>query len=94
MGKAPMANSDEQLLSILAALEKCRAGLVAGNNRDTAQLVSLAILDIRMRLNGIGDTDLKALCDEILPDDEPARRSPELKASIAQRRGPLLRLVK
>jgi hypothetical protein len=94
MGKAPMANSDEQLLSILAALEKCRAELVAGNNRETAQLVSVAILDIRMKLNGIGDSDLKALCDEMLADDEPARRSPELKASVAQRRPPLLRLVK
>jgi hypothetical protein len=89
-----MANLDEQLFSILAALEKCRVELVASNNRETAQLVSLAILDIRMKLNGIGDTDLKALCDEMLPDEEPVRRSSELKASVAQRRRPLLRLVK
>ena len=89
-----MANSDEHLLWILAALEKCRSELVTGNNRETAQLVSVAILDIRMKLNGIGDTDLKALCDEMLADDEPARQPPELKASVAQRRRPLLRLVK
>jgi hypothetical protein len=94
MGKAPMANSDEQLVSILAALEKCRSELVAGNNRDTAQLVSVAILDIRMKLNGIGDTDLKALCDEMLPDEGLVRHPPELNASVAQRRRPLLKLVK
>ena len=88
-----MANSDEQLLSILVALEKCRTELFAGNNRETAQLVSLAVLDIRMKLNGIGDTDLKALCDEMLAVDEPAQRS-ELKAAVALRRRPLLRLVK
>jgi hypothetical protein len=89
-----MANSEEQLLSILAALEKCRTELVAGNNRETAQLLSLAVLDIRMKLNGIGDTDLKALCDQMLPDDDPTPCPHELKAAAAQRRGPLLRLVK
>ena len=57
---------------------------------ETAQLVSVAILDLRMKLNQIGDAELKVLCDEIMraeeqggSDDRPARR-----------RHPQLRVVK
>jgi hypothetical protein len=93
MERAPVINSDEQLLSVLATLEACRATLVAGGNRDAAQLVSVAILELRMKLNGIDDDDLKALCDElVLEEDTSAERAG--KSSPGQRRRPLLRLVK
>ena len=46
-----MANSDEQLLAVLARLEDCRTALTACGDRETAQLVSVAILDLRMKLN-------------------------------------------
>jgi hypothetical protein len=81
------------LLSILEMLEECRAGLVAGGSRDSADLVSMAILDVRTRLHGIGDAELRALCDEMLADDG-LPRSREAKSAPGRKRQPLLRLVK
>ena len=75
-----VANSDEQLLAILATLEQCRTALRRDGQLDTAELVSVAILDLRMKLNRIGDADLKALCEEIArPDDERQLRRPQLR---------------
>jgi hypothetical protein len=83
-----VANSEQRLHVILATLEQCRAGLIDSANRDTAQLVSVAILELRMKLNRIADSELKALCDAMLPDEAPAERP------HGQRRRPLLKLVK
>jgi hypothetical protein len=85
--------SDEQLLSILEMLEECRAELLVGGDKDSAHLVAVAILDVRMRLHRIGDAELRALCDEMLADDG----SPRLryaKVTPGRTRQPLLRLVK
>jgi hypothetical protein len=87
-----VANSEEQLFAVLARLEECRAALVAGGNRESAQLVSVAILDLRMRLNRIGDAELKALCDEMLPGEGALGR--DLKSQATPNRRPLLRVVK
>jgi hypothetical protein len=86
-----VANSEERLHAVLATLEQCRAALIESANRDTAQLLSLAILELRMKLNRIADSELKALCDAMLPDDAPdeAPHDPH-----GQRRRPLLKLVK
>jgi hypothetical protein len=84
--------SDERLTSILEMLEECRAGLVAGGNRDSADLVSMAILDVRMRLHRIGDAELRGLCDEMLADGSPRPRDTRL--APGRKRAPLLRLVK
>lgn len=92
MGKAPVVNSDEQLLEVLATLEECRAALTAGDNCDTAELVSVAILDIRMKLNRISDAELKALCDEMLSAEASSEGARGMKSVL--RRRPLLRLVK
>jgi hypothetical protein len=89
-----VANSEERLHSILATLEECRAVLVQSGNRETAQLVSVAILELRMKLNRVADLELKALCDAMLPDEAPAERSQEPKSPQGQRRRPLLKLVK
>jgi hypothetical protein len=51
--------------AILASLEKCRTALIADADQETAQLVTLAILQLRMKLNKIGDADLRALCDAV-----------------------------
>lgn len=80
-----MTNSDQQLLSVLATLEECRTALRQARRDDTAQLVAMAILDLRMKLSHIGDAELKALCEEILLSDASDRRA---------QRQPLLRLVK
>ena len=87
-----MVDSDEQLLSVLATLDQCRAALAGGGNPETAHLVSLAILDLRMKLNRITDVELKALCDEILPAGAASDKAGDAKS--AARRRPLLRLVK
>jgi hypothetical protein len=88
-----VANPDEQMLAVLATLEQCRAALHAAGNRDTAQLVSVAILELRMKLNHLDDDDLKNLCDEMLHADNPERLR-DAKVQPGQRRRPLLRLVK
>ena len=49
--KTLVANSEERLHTILATLEECQAALVASGNRETAQLVSVAILELRIKLN-------------------------------------------
>jgi hypothetical protein len=75
-----VGNSDEQLLVILATLEECRTALRLDGRLDTAQLVSIAILDLRMKLSRIDDAELKALCEEIMrPDDERPLRRPQLR---------------
>lgn len=93
--KTLVANSEERLRQVLATLEQCRTVLIDSANRETAQLVSVAILELRMKLNGIADSELKALCDAMMPpEDEPARRSHDPKSPHGQRRRPLLKLVK
>lgn len=81
------------MVSILEKLEDCRAGLLAGGNRDSAHLVSVAILDVRMRLYGVGDAELRALCDEMLAGDGSPRLS-DTKVAPGPKRRPLLRVVK
>ena len=88
-----MANSEARLHSVLATLEECRDALTHSSDRETALLVSVAILELRMKLNRITDSDLKALCDAMLPD-EALERSQQAKSPQAQRRRPLLKLVK
>jgi len=79
-----VANSEERSRSVLATLEQCRAALI-DSDRQTALLVSVAILELRMKLNKIADSELKALCDAMAPDDAPeqesksSRRLPSLK---------------
>src|SRR5262245_14082518 len=45
------ANSEQQLHSVLATLEQCRTVLHGAAARETALLVSMAILQLRMKLN-------------------------------------------
>jgi hypothetical protein len=89
-----VANSEARLRSILATLEECRDALIHSSDRETALLVSVAILELRMKLNRIADSDLRALCDAMLPDEAPAERSQPAKSQQAERRRPLLKLVK
>ena len=89
--RALVVTLDERLLSILELLEECRAELLAGGNTESAHLVSVAILDIKLNLHRIGDDELRALCDEMLADGGPPRGS---DARPGGTRRPLLRLVK
>ena len=94
MEKTPVANSEERLHLILATLEQCRAGLIDSAHPDTAHLVSVAILELRMKLNRITESELKALCDAMEWDYSAAERPQDPKSSHGQRRRPLLKLVK
>lgn len=73
-GKALVPNSEEKLHSVVATLERCRATLLLGGNGDTAQLLSVAILDLRIKLNRIDDQELKSLCDAVTRDVEAIQR--------------------
>lgn len=88
-----MSHLDEQLQSVLGTLEECRKVLNQNNGRETAELLSIVILDLRMRLKGIDNADLRALCDEMLRSagSEP---QPPSKQTQDQPRRPLLRVVK
>ena len=90
--KALVANSEERLHRVLVTLEECRTALIDNANRDTAQLLSVAILELRMKLNRVADAELKALCDAMLPDDDARAGNP--KSPYGERRRPVLKLVK
>nr|WP_244635551.1 hypothetical protein [Bradyrhizobium huanghuaihaiense] len=78
---------------MLETLEECRRALNEMNSRESAELLSIVILDVRMKLKGIDSADLKALCDEMLRNagSEPP---PSSKQTQDQPRRPLLRVVK
>jgi hypothetical protein len=60
-------------------------GLVASGNRETAQLVSVAALEHRIKLNRSADAELKALCDAMLRDRDQAERPHDPKSPQVQR---------
>ncbi len=87
----PVANSEERLLSLLETLEECRAILIDKSSLETARLLSLAILELRMELHKVTDSELKALCDLMVPEDEPP---PDPKEGPGLRLPPYLKLIK
>lgn len=88
-----MSHSDEQLQSVLETLEECRRVLNECNSRESAEMLSIVILDVRMKLKGIDSADLKALCDEMLRSAASVPPIPS-KQTQDQPRRPLLRVVK
>ena len=92
--KKLVANSEERLHSVLASLEECQAALVVSGNRETAQLLSVAILELRIKLNQIGDSELKALCDAMVRDEASTPREPKLSQGQGGRPTGSLKLVK
>ena len=89
-----VANSEERLHSVLATLEQCRTALVKGAETETAQLLSVAILQLRMKLNKVAESELKALCDAIIADDDPADSRDPKSPRQRRRRPTMLKLVK
>ncbi|MET0709803.1 MAG: hypothetical protein ABWY82_23625 [Tardiphaga sp.] len=65
-----MVDSNGRLQAVMSRLEDCQRVLVDAGERDTAQLVAMAILQLRMRLHHIGDAELKALCDALTPEQD------------------------
>jgi hypothetical protein len=89
-----VANSEERLHSVLATLEECRTALTAGGELETALMVSVAILELRMKLNQITDVELKVLCDAMMLEGRNAEKPHDLETPQGERRRPLLKLVK
>jgi hypothetical protein len=91
-----VARSEEKMHEVLATLEECQAALALGGDRDTAQLVSVAILELRIKLNQIEDSELKLLCDAMLHEVESAEASYRQRSQEGRRERPpvSLKLVK
>lgn len=91
-----MAYFEENLRAILATLQECQRSLVVNGDPDTAQLVSVAILELRIKLNRIEDSELKAFCDAMLREVERASKAvqPGPPDSMGQRFPASLKLVK
>jgi hypothetical protein len=91
-----VASSEEKMCEVLATLEDCQAALALGGDKGTAQLLSVAILELRIKLNQIQDSELRVLCDAMLREVEaterPYQRSPA--ESRLARRPVSLKLVK
>jgi hypothetical protein len=94
--KTLVANSEDRLHSVLAALEQCRTVLTRDARPETAKLVSLAILQLRMELNQVADPELKALCDALMPGGVPPNTLDDPKSPQGQGQGAraTLKLVK
>ena len=91
-----MAHFEKDLRAVLARLEECEASLIMSGDRETAQLVSVAILQLRIKLNRIGDSELRALCDAMVREVEGASKPAVAKPQEGVRPRPpvSLRLVK
>jgi hypothetical protein len=91
-----VAYFEENLRAVLATLEECQASLILNGDRDTAQLVSVAILELKIKLNRIEDSELKALCDAMVREKEASAKPVSPKPQDGLRpRGPVsLKLVK
>lgn len=90
-----VAKSEQRLHAILATLDQCRAALIKDGRPETAKLVALAVLDLRIDLNKLPDSDLKALCDAMTPPEPgPAERSNDPNYPRGARKRTVLKLVK
>ena len=80
------SRSTQKLHEVLASLQEIQAALVQGGDRDTAQLVSVSILELRIKLNRIEDSELKALCDAMLREAKDSGFETELARSLSMSR--------
>jgi len=87
------ANVEARLRTTLATLERCQASLANDAEHDTADLLSVAILQLRMKLKGVTDSELKLLC-EVQAAQAQASRSQKAPRGTRRRGRPVLKLVK
>src|ERR1700712_1448741 len=71
-----VSDSEAHLRSIIATLDENRAALVESSNLEAAQILAMAILQLRMQLHGIDGSELKAFCQAVqLHEAERARKT-------------------
>jgi len=93
--KALVTNSERGLHEVVAKLEDCQTVLDLNGDREASQLVAMAILQLRMKLNGVADSELKALCDAIESHEEPELpRDPKSRQGQSRCVPAVLKLVK
>jgi len=88
------SRSQAELRSVLAALENCRATLAISAEHETGDLVSMAILQLRMKLEGVSESELRLLCENLGAGQAEVLLSPKRPRERRRRRPPALRLVK
>ena len=88
------ANLEARLRTTLATLERCQASLANDAEHDTADLLSVAILQLRMKLKGVSDSELKLLCEVQAAQEAQASRSRKVPRGRRRRGRPVLKLVK
>jgi hypothetical protein len=81
-----VSDSDAHLRGVIATLEESRVSLAQSGNPEAAQILSLAILQLRMRLHRIDDVELEALCEAVqLQQADRKRKAAELASKNAER---------
>jgi len=60
---------------LLETLEECRAFVLDSASPEVARLLSLAVLELRMELHKVTDSELKAVCELMDSDDQTAQDS-------------------
>lgn len=89
------ANSQAKLHSVLTTLEQCRSSLTGESEHDTADLLSVAILQLRMKLKGVTYSELRLLSDAQAAEEQVlAAREPKAPRVRHRRGRPALKLVK
>jgi hypothetical protein len=91
--EALAANLETRLRTTLAALECCQASLARDAEHETADLLSVAILQLRMKLKGVTDCELKLLC-EAAQEQAPTPRNSKRTTRRRRCGRPVLKLVK
>jgi len=92
--KALVANSERRLREVVTVLEGCREALADGGEREASQLVSVAILQVKMKLNRIADSELKALCDVLVHQESERTHDPKSRQGQSRHSPAGLKLVK
>jgi hypothetical protein len=81
---------------VLVTLEECQKTLALGGDRGTAQLVAVAILELRIKLNRIQESEFRLLCDAMLQEAQASHLAYQPRPEEGPpARGPVsLKLVK
>ena len=81
-----VSDSEAHLRSIIATLEENRAALVDSSNLEAAQILAVAILQLRMQLHGIDGSELKAFCQAVqVHEAERARKTGDSRDRFSTR---------
>lgn len=91
MGNVPVTELKTELTSVIRLLGECQDVLVRNGNGEAAQLISMALLQVRMRVHQVGDAELRALCDTVMAEHAQTRAASHetAKADIKPIRPPL-----